>query len=633
MTAAYQSAPAMSPVCSLGDASLRQDETDRLPADFDRSKYLSAQEIADLRLKGLPTTKQGVNRAANAESWPFIDRPGRGGGRLYPITALPTEAAFDLARRRIEEGEGWFAARGRPKGTDRLTNDKALADAIMVILSERPTSARNLAKALMAMEITPPPLRTLQRFIARIEDEQKVLLASVRNPDEYRSKYRLSLGSADGAIAYAHEVWEIDTTKADIMLMEGRKCVLGIIDRYSRRARFELVDSESAQSVRRMLINTIRAWGVMPSRLKVDHGSGFMNASIQTALELLDITLDPCLPGNPQDKPFVERLFGTFNRDRAPLLKGFIGHNVAQAQELRARARGKTGKAIVAPEITAAEFQQIMDNWLDGEYHLRTHSRLRMSPMEKWQASPPGARRAPPEDALKLALSAFVTVATVTKRGVRWKNGRYWSPALSAWMGRQVQVRRDEDDLGALFIFDEDGRYIDTAINHERAGVTEQQFALHMRRRQEQHMADARADLREKSRQYNVDEAVRGILRSEAELAGKLTHLPPAHSPASTPMLDSVAGEIAPSPENAGRGADIIQLPTASPAMTPFERVEHTDRLLAAAERGEAVDPDALRAAQIHATSNSYFSTKVVNGDLTYAEVQELRRQRGQGRA
>lgn len=595
---------------------------------FDRSQYLSAQEIADLRLAGLPTTPQSVTRRAKADGWLFVDRPGRGGGRLYAISGLPVEAAHDYASRKLDEEEP--VRRGRPRGSDRLSQDGALMDAITTALAERPTSARNLGKMLAGMGITPPPTRSLQRFMKRIEEEKKALLSSVRNPDEYRSKYRLSLGSADGSASYAHEVWEIDTTKADIMLKEGRKCVLGIIDRYSRRARFELVDSESAQSVRRMLVNTIIAWGAMPTRLKVDNGSGFMNKTIETALELLDIVLDPCLPGNPQDKPFVERLFGTFTRERTALLKGFIGHNVAQAQELRARARGKTGKAIVVPELTGADFQQIMDAWLDGEYHLRTHSRLRMAPMEKWQASPPGARRAPAEGVLKLALSAFVTTATVTKRGIRWKNGRYWAPPLSAWMGRQVQVRRDEDDLGALFIFDEDGRYIDTAVNHERAGVSEQQFALQMRRMQEKFMAEARADLREKSRQLDIDGAIDRMLREEAEVAGRLIHFNPGGSAASTPMLDSVTGASAPIPARNEHAADIVRLPTSSPAMTPFERMEHTDRLLAASARGEAIDPDALRSAQIHATSDNYISTKLATGEWTYAQATEARSRRGQ---
>ena len=84
--------------------------------------------------------------------------------------------------------------------------------------------------------------------------------------------------------------------------------------------------------------------------------------------------------------------------------------------------------------------------------------------MTEGQRSPSPARAAPDETVLKVALSAYVGIATVSKRGVRWKNGRYWSPALVAHMGRQVVMRRDEDDLGALFLFDGEENYIDTAV-------------------------------------------------------------------------------------------------------------------------------------------------------------------------
>lgn len=601
------------------------------------SRYLSAREIAELRLAGLPTTPQRVKARANVEGWPFVERAGRGGGRLYDWMDLPAQARTDYMARIGDEGAE-TRSRGRPRGTDLLSRDPALAAAIEAILADHQHTAANVAKLLRARNFEPPSRRSLQRFIQRISTEKAVLLASVRSPDAYKSRYRLALGSADGTVSYAHEVWEIDTTKADVMTLEGRKSILGIIDRYSRRARYEVVESESAQSVRRILINTIRAWGVIPTTLKVDHGSGFINQSIGSALELLDIRLDPCLPGHPEDKPFVERLFGTFQRERASLLKGFLGHNVAQAQQLRERARRVTGKAVIVPEITAAELQAIIDAWLDGEYHQRVHSRLRMSPMAKWQASPPGARRAPGEDVLKLALSAFVGIATVGKRGVQWKRGRYWSPALSAWMGRQVTIRRDEDDLGALFVFDEDGRYIATAVNFERAGMSEQQFALQARRQHEKWMAEQRAELRAKRRDFDIDTARAQLLRDEAEQAGKLVHLPPPGAPSSTPFTQSVETMDAPLPRtDAPRSADAPSIADGSPTGTapfaPFrglsdaEKIAEADAVLAAAAAGRDVDPRALARAQAYAGSSAYRASKIV--DLHLPSQPARPRQRG----
>lgn len=452
------------------------------------------------------------------------------------------------------------------------------------------------------------------RVIRRVEDEQRVLLTSMRDPDTFKSRYRPALGRMDATVSYAHEMWEIDTTKADVMCTDGRKNILGIIDRWSRRSRFLVVESESAQSVRRMLVSTIMAWGVMPAILKVDNGSGFVNASITTALELLEITLDICLPGHPEDKPHVERLFGTFNRERASLLKGFIGHNVAQAQKLRARAKKETGRAVIEAGIDSAELQRILDAWTDGEYHQRVHSSLGMSPMAKWMRSPEPARAAPSASLLKIALSAYVGVATVGKRGVRWKNGRYWSPRLVALMDRQVTLRRDEDDLGALYVFDEAGNYVDTAVNAERSGLSDQQFALAARRHFSKHMAEQKADLRKKQAAFSIEKAKDAVLRHEAEQAGKLAHFPMPTTARSTASMDSITDAPVAFVSEAPARAEAKPRPSASklPTRSPAEKMADADAILAAAARGETVDGDALRRAELYATTAEYRAEKMM---------------------
>lgn len=580
--------------------------------------WLPAQQIADLRLAGLPTTKQGVNKRAAAEEWTFQDRPGKGGGRLYYVPGLPDAARNDYLARRREAVEAEDTPRGRPKGTGFFDRNPDVADAVESYLAENRASARNILKLLVAdgfVEI--PGKRTLQRFISDLEERQKVLFTALRDPDAYKSKYRPALGRMDATVSYAHEMWEIDTTKADVICTDGRKCVLGIIDRWCRRARFLVVESESAQSVRRMLVSTISMWGVMPAILKVDNGSGFINATIRTALDSLDIVLDPCLPGTPEDKPHVERLFGTFNRERASLLPGFSGHNVAQAQKLRAKAKKKTGRAEIVAGISSTELQAILDAWVDGEYHQREHSMLRMSPMQKWLRSPQPARAAADEGVLKLALSAFVGVSVVGKRGVQWKRGRYWSPRLVQWMGKQVQVRRDEDDLGALFLFDLDGNYIDTAVDAARSGLTEQQFAMAARHQMAAHMADAKATLRAKQRAHPMERAVQDMLRAEAEAAGKLVSLPVATVPHVTPTMASIA-ETPASPVDQAALDDAMRRtePTTAPVRTVEQKVAEADAVIGASKRGEPVRPEALRRALNYAETSEYRAHKMTFVDF-----------------
>ena len=68
--------------------------------------WLSAQEIADARLPGLPKNKRKVNELANRERWAFKvaadgsalarTRKGRGGGIEYHVDLLPTAARASL---------------------------------------------------------------------------------------------------------------------------------------------------------------------------------------------------------------------------------------------------------------------------------------------------------------------------------------------------------------------------------------------------------------------------------------------------------------------------------------------------------------------------------------------------------
>lgn len=585
----------------------------RLPT----ATHLSAQEIADLRLTGLPTTKKGVQLRANSEDWAWQPRPGRGGiTRAYAVTGLPDDARADLLGRRGDAIDAEARSVGRPRGTGYFARRLDVADAVMVILADHKRPARTVRKLLAAQFADLPDIRTLQRFIAQVERDQMVLLTASRDPDRFKSRYRPALGRMDATVSYAHEMWEIDTTKADVMCTDGRKSILGIIDRWSRRARFLVVESESAQSVRRMLVSTISAWGVMPAILKVDNGSGFVNQSIITALDALGIALDICLPGHPEDKPHVERLFGTFNRERASLLKGFLGHNVAQAQQLRARAKKEKGRAVIEAAIDSEELQRILDAWVDGEYHQRAHSSLGMSPMAKWQSSPAPGRAAPSESLLKIALSAFVGHATVGKRGIRWKNGRYWAPALVAHMDRRVTLRRDEDDLGAIFVFDENGNYVDTAVDAARSGMSEQQYALAARRQFNAWIAEQRAELKKKQGAFSIDKAREQLLRREAEAAGKLAHLPMPSRADATPAMDSIANGPAPQLPDQSRLDEALArtAPANIPvAKSPAEKMAEADAIIFAAERGEAVDADALQRARLYATTPEYRAEKMIS--------------------
>lgn len=84
--------------------------------------WLSAQEIADARLPGLPKNKRKVNELASRERWAFKvaadgsalarTRKGRGGGIEYHVDLLPTAAQFALTKGTPSTGSGQSEERG-----------------------------------------------------------------------------------------------------------------------------------------------------------------------------------------------------------------------------------------------------------------------------------------------------------------------------------------------------------------------------------------------------------------------------------------------------------------------------------------------------------------------------------------
>ncbi len=63
--------------------------------------WMTAAEIAAAGLPEVPASKRNVNAMAIRCGWPYQDRQGRGGGREYPVTALPAAAQAELRRRSI----------------------------------------------------------------------------------------------------------------------------------------------------------------------------------------------------------------------------------------------------------------------------------------------------------------------------------------------------------------------------------------------------------------------------------------------------------------------------------------------------------------------------------------------------
>ncbi|MDR3438909.1 DNA-binding protein, partial [Telmatospirillum sp.] len=66
-------------------------------------EWMTAAEIAGLKLPGLPATKRRVNDLASRETWERRERSGRGGGFEYRVSSLPAAAQRALATSLVKQ--------------------------------------------------------------------------------------------------------------------------------------------------------------------------------------------------------------------------------------------------------------------------------------------------------------------------------------------------------------------------------------------------------------------------------------------------------------------------------------------------------------------------------------------------
>ena len=93
------------------------------PLMLNGKPHYTARQIADMRLPGMPRTRNRVNARALSESWVYCLRPsGRGGGKVYPLKALPREARAKI--RRPAQPKPTQPAPADSASTQKKPNDK-----------------------------------------------------------------------------------------------------------------------------------------------------------------------------------------------------------------------------------------------------------------------------------------------------------------------------------------------------------------------------------------------------------------------------------------------------------------------------------------------------------------------------
>jgi transposase InsO family protein len=275
------------------------------------------------------------------------------------------------------------------------------------------------------------------------------------------------LGKMDEAIVRPLQRLEMDSTLADlftgekdsvILTKDGRRCkVLGVIDVYSRMAKVHLTERETGFMIGQLIRDRILAWG-LPELIVIDNGKPYKNRRVLGFLRGLGVAVLICIPGCPEQKPFIERFFGTLTGKLFRRLRGYSGNSI----------KNKPKEIEIA--YTKDELQEIIDRWIENVYAETVHSGTGQRPRERMNL--PGFK-AVTVSARDLDILLMEQAERTVRQGfISFDGARFFHQKLPE--GRKVSVRINDFDASELLVY-ANGQYICTAVDPARKGWTPQE--------------------------------------------------------------------------------------------------------------------------------------------------------------
>lgn len=434
----------------------------------------------------------------------------------------------------IDEKDG-----SKLKGSGKIESQTELREFVVGMLVNLPHARiEHIEQGINARfgdrtDIKQPGYHAIWRFVTHWKKENASVFTALANPDRWKNQHMVAMGSQSETIVRLNQRWEMDSTPGDVMLIDGRHHLVGVIDVYSRRMKLLVTKTSKSSAVAAVVRRAILDWGV-PESVKTDNGQDYKSLHLQRVFMGLRIEQEFCPPFQPWHKPHIERSFRTFAHGLVELLPGYIGHNVADRKELEARAafadRLFVRDGTLDVKMTAADFQKFCDNWIENVYHQNSHTGLEnRTPWHmanQWQGQ---IYRIENERALDVLLTQAPTsngMSTVQKKGLRHDKAWFIAPELASFIGHDVQVRFAADDLGKLVVYSADGEFICVAECPERTGINRQEVAAKAKALQQEQVSKGKALLKQIAKRADTGDVVTEILKDRARQAGKLVELP-----------------------------------------------------------------------------------------------------------
>ena len=450
-----------------------------------------------------------------------------------------------------------------------------------------------------------PSLRVIQRFIKNLKTYDKKVWLGLTDPERYKNNYQPAFGLGDYLATHVNAEWQLDSTMLDAANDQGKRpVVVGVMDVYTRRVKYLLAESSHAGAVKALLRAAILDWGV-PDMIHTDNGSDYISKEVKIAAGLCGIQHLICRPGKPEEKAFIERMFGTLTTQFCTMLDGYVGPDVISAQKIRAKKsiqqRRKNAKSH-KPGLPNDIIQARLDDWLE-EYNDRPHSSLEAGVTPNMKAlEGHNSRRFVEERVLDVLLTDLAVAGgqrTVGKSGIHIGGVKYVTADLKT--GQRVTVKLDPINAGKIWVFNLNGEFLGEAINKKLLNVDLRDVAVLAKQQHHEEITALRAEARAAAKALEK--------ANRKDHAGEIKKTLADND--NIEVLPLVSRQVEGQPHTGGAVTQISEAMNASREETPAEKYSRWQRIDAAFNNGEAVS-DAER--RFHKTYQNHSDWKVRAG-------------------
>ncbi|MGI5851723.1 MAG: DDE-type integrase/transposase/recombinase [Caldicoprobacterales bacterium] len=322
--------------------------------------------------------------------------------------------------------EGLYPCQRSDKGDSRSLTGVAKKYIIEAKTEHPGRSAKSIYHELIAkgmMSSGEVSLSTVQRFI------QKRGLNKLKPTTKDRRAFEME---------FPGDCWQTDISSGPYLNIDGKKLktyLIAFVDDASRAvmaASFSF--DQSLVSVLSVFKTAVQRRGI-PKKLFMDNGKVFRSDQLQFICASLGAIASYAEVFSPQSKGKIERWFQTLQRQWMNLLDW---HSISSIEQLN----------------------ELLYDYVENQYHQAVHSSIKAKPIDKYTSHIDRIRFVPSKQELDFIFLYRVTRKVKNDATITISNILYEVPM--EYIGQQVKVRYDPSQQDKAYIFDDDGKCLNT---------------------------------------------------------------------------------------------------------------------------------------------------------------------------